>query len=250
MEKIKKVFTEDRLEIIIAIFLGITALLTAWASWISGLHGGNQATNYTTSNNLSATGNSMYNEAEQQFMQDSLLWNDISDLQIEYQYEIDCENYDAAELAAYKLYYKCYDNLQYSAMCDEIGWDYDLAYEYSEDPIRYIEIWLEQDEAMISPLYDENFVDSYFEEADEVLEEAEEVLAQGKQDNAYGDAYNLVTVVYSLVLFILGIVGIFKRLPNRYILALIAIATFFLATIYMIMIPLPTGFSLSSFFIS
>ncbi len=32
--------------------LGITALLTAWATWIGSLHGGNQATNYTKSNNI------------------------------------------------------------------------------------------------------------------------------------------------------------------------------------------------------
>ena len=36
---------EDILEIIIAIFLGITALATAWASWIGSLHGGNMSTN-------------------------------------------------------------------------------------------------------------------------------------------------------------------------------------------------------------
>ena len=48
---------EDILEIIIAIFLGITALATAWASWIGSLHGGNMSTNYTKSNNLAADGN-------------------------------------------------------------------------------------------------------------------------------------------------------------------------------------------------
>ena len=56
--KKKKLFTANRIEIIVAIFLGITALLTAWATWIGSLHGGNQATNYTKSNNLAAEGNS------------------------------------------------------------------------------------------------------------------------------------------------------------------------------------------------
>lgn len=45
---------EKILEIIVAIFLGITALATSWASWIGSLHGGNQSTNYTTSNNLAS----------------------------------------------------------------------------------------------------------------------------------------------------------------------------------------------------
>ena len=47
---------EDILEIIIAVFLGVTALATAWASWIGSLHGGNMSTNYTKSNNLAADG--------------------------------------------------------------------------------------------------------------------------------------------------------------------------------------------------
>lgn len=64
---------EQIIEILTAVFLGITALATAWASWIGSLHGGNQSTNYTTSNNLSAEGNSMYNEASQSLMQDMIL---------------------------------------------------------------------------------------------------------------------------------------------------------------------------------
>ena len=71
--KKKKEIDESKLELVPAIFLGITAILTAWATWIGSLHGGNQATNYTKSNNLSAQGNSMYNEASQMYMQDMLL---------------------------------------------------------------------------------------------------------------------------------------------------------------------------------
>ena len=61
----KKRSKEDVLEIVIALFLGITALATAWASWIGSLHGGNMSTNYTRSNNLAADGNARWNEASQ-----------------------------------------------------------------------------------------------------------------------------------------------------------------------------------------
>ena len=33
----KKFFTANRIEIIVAIFLGITALLTAWATWMASI---------------------------------------------------------------------------------------------------------------------------------------------------------------------------------------------------------------------
>lgn len=59
-EKEKKKKREDLVELFVVVMLGITALLTAWASWIGSLHGGNQATNYATSNNLAAEGNAEY----------------------------------------------------------------------------------------------------------------------------------------------------------------------------------------------
>ena len=53
----KKSFLSDaKIEIITVVLLGITALLTAWASYVGSIHGGNQATNYALSNNLSNDG--------------------------------------------------------------------------------------------------------------------------------------------------------------------------------------------------
>ena len=93
-----------------------------------------------------------------------------------------------------------------------------------------------------------NYVESYFNDANEMLAESEEVLAQGQADNSHGDAFGLATVIYSIVLFLLGIIGIFKKLPNRTIILIVAAVFFLAATIYMLTLPMPTGFSLSSFF--
>ena len=90
--------------------------------------------------------------------------------------------------------------------------------------------------------------DKYFETANELLEESRALLKEGQQDNTNGDTYNLVNVIYSLVLFMLGVVGIFKKLPNRAVVLIIAIVALILATIYMFTIPMPTGFSLGSYF--
>ena len=73
-------------------------------------------------------------------------------------------------------------------------------------------------------------------------------LEEGKRDNANGDSYNLVTVFYSVVLFLLGIAGTFKSLPNRKLVVLIAIIGFIIGTVYMLTIPMPTGFDFTSFF--
>ena len=225
----KRKRTKDEwIEIIVAIFLGITALTSAWASWIGSLHGGNQATNYTTSNNLAAEGNSMFNEASQNLMQDRMLWNEISSTRIDYSFAEERGDQDAMDKAEWKL-----DQLISDNCSDEL---YDAI------------LWADEQEEYASPFDQEGFVDSYFADAYALLDESEALLEQGKEDNSNGDAYGLVAVIYSLVLFMLGIVGIFKQIPNRMIIMIVALVAFLIATIYMFTIPLPTGFNLFSYF--
>lgn len=237
--------TEAKLEIIIAILLAITALLTSWAAWIGSLHGGNQATNYAKSNNLSAEGNSSWNEAAQLQMQDMLLWSEISDLQLDIMYAQTNDDVEAEELAAYKLYYKCFENLSES-MAEAIGFDFEAA--DNADPVEYIESWIETERAVTTPFSDQEFIDAYYYEASETIGESYALLEEGQSDNKHGDCFNLVTVIYSVVLFLLGIAGTFKKIPNRTIIVIVAFVAFLIATIYMFTIPMPTGFNLLNFF--
>ena len=224
----KKTISEEKLEFIIAILLGITAILTAWAGWIGSLHGGNQATNYTKSNNLSAMGNSMYNEASQNYMQDMLLWNQISD----YLFDVEIARVNGRS-AESDLIQEKIDTLINDNCTEEFAAAVD---------------WALSSDVEVSPFDKEGYVDHYYAEANQTLDEADALLEQGKTDNANGDAYGLVTVIYSLALFLLGIVGIFKKIPNRVVITVFAVVIIIIATIYMVTIPLPTGFSLTSFF--
>lgn len=223
----KKGISEEKLELLIAVLLGITAILTAWASWISSLHGGNQATNYTESNNLSALGNSMYNEASQNYMQDMILWNTINEYMTDREVAELNGNYKEADMIKEQLEMLIADN------CTE---------EFEEA------VYWAIDEG-VTPFDKEGFEDSYYTAAEETLDEAEAILEQGKLDNAHGDAYGLVSVLYSVVLFLLGIVGIFKRTNNRMIVLIVSVVLLVIATIYMITIPLPTNFSIANFFV-
>lgn len=239
--EVKKRSKEDILEIIIAIFLGVTALATAWASWIGSLHGGNMSTNYTKSNNLAADGNARWNEASQSLMQDMQVWNMISDYQVEILYANDTDNADKMYENAYKIQFICADNLT-EEMAALIGYDFDF------DADAIIDWVINGEQSTVSPFSDEDFINSYYEDAQAVLAESEEVLAEGQSDNTKGDTFNLVTVIYSVVLFMLGIVGTFRRLPNRMLITGVAIAGFLFGTIFMFTIPFPTGFNFLSFF--
>lgn len=229
-KKEKKSFLNvDRLEMLVAILLGITALLTAWASWVGSLHGGNQATNYTKSNNMAAEGNAEYNTASQLYLSDLMAWNSI----VGFEFDIEIANLNGRTEEAQLLEMKLDKFIQEN--CTE------QLYEAIQ--------WADKQEGDVSPFDKEGMVDSYFEEANKMLKESQELLEQGQKDNANGDAYGLVTVIYSLALFLLGIIAIFKKLPNRQIVFIFSTIAVVLATIYMFTIPMPTGFNLASFFI-
>lgn len=216
---------ENKLEILVAIFLGVTALLTAWATWIGSLHGGNQSTNYTKSNNTASDGNSLYNEGLQLYLSDLMAWNTY----MEYSYDLAIAQAKGDEIETQLIEEKL------EVFADQ---------NFSPD---LIEAYNKMTDDMNSP-FTEEFVDSYFTEAEDKLAESRALLEEGQKDNANGDSYNLVNVIYSIVLFMLGIIGIFKRLPNRTVVFGIAVFFLVLATIYMFTIPMPTGFSFSSFF--
>ena len=224
--KKKQLFSESTIEMLVAILLGITALLTAWASWIGSLHGGNQATNYTKSNNLASEGNAEYNAAFQDYLSDMMTWNTL----MEYSFE-----QEIAEAEG--------DSIKASMIEEKINSYVDL----NGSPILIDAVGQMTDD-MRSPFEVEGTVDRYYENANALLEESQELLEQGQRDNANGDAYNLVNVIYSVVLFMLGIVGIFKKLPCRTVVLFIAAAGLIVATIYMFTIPMPTGFNFGSFF--
>ena len=108
--------------------------------------------------------------------------------------------------------------------------------------------WADGQDEYASPFDMEGYTDSYFADAQAVLDEAQETLEQGQKDNAHGDAFGLVTVIYSIVLFLLGIAGSFKSTTNKTVIICIGIVGLIAASIYMLTLPLPTGFSLSSYF--
>lgn len=168
-KKISKRSSEEKIEIIVAIFLGITALATAWASWIGSLHGGNQATNYTKSNNLSSEGNSMWNEASQNLMQDMITWNDINEANLNYQYA-ESKN-DKAEMEKYQY------------QIDQLMSD-----NCTEEFLEAIN-WAMDQKENVTPFMKDGYTESYFAEAQATIEESDKLLEQGKKDNANGDAF-------------------------------------------------------------
>jgi hypothetical protein len=228
---------EAILEIVVVVMLGITAICTAWASWVGALHGGNQATNYTKSNNLAAEANSEYNVAVQSELTDRLVYNEFNDLNIDYTYAEEAGDEAEIERLLWKL-----TELQENSFSEELLaaylWSYDENLKYADDP----------DVPAVTPFDKEDYGDTYYESYYDLEAQSKAALEQGQKDNSDGDAFGLVTVIYSVVLFLLGICGSFKNLRNKIAIASISCVAFVAATVYMFTISMPTGFSLASFF--
>ena len=219
--------TAKRLETVVAILLGVTTLLSAWASWIGHLHGGLQSIHFTESNNTSSQGTAQYNLGMQAYLADYMVWNTLR----EYNYEFEEAKLDGDQ-AKIDLINKKIESFEEQNASDILN-----------DGIK----WMKENNED-NPFNMPGMAENYFESAQKTVEQSQELLEEGKRDNTKGDSYQLVTVIYSLVLFLLGIVGTFKNMPNRIAVLAIAVAFLISGIIYMFTIPMPTGFEKMNFF--
>lgn len=223
----KSFFTAKKVETVVAVLLGVTTLLSAWASWIGSLHSGIQSINFTKSNNMASQGTSEYNIGMQLYLADYMAWNTMKD----YSYELEAAQ-AANDQAQVDIITKKIENFKKQAVSEVLA-----------EGIK----WMEENKAD-NPFNMPGMNEKYFQTAQGNVDESRELLEEGMRDNTKGDSYNLVTVIFSLTLFLLGIVGTFKDMPNRIAVMIIAFAFLVFATIYMCTIPLPTGFEQMNFF--
>lgn len=222
----KTILTAKRLETVVAVLLGITTLLSAWATWIGSLHSGIQSINFTKSNNMASKGTAEYNFGMQMYLSDYMVWNTLKD----YNYELESAKADG-------------DKKKIAIINEKIE-------KFKKNNISKILSegikWMEKNNED-NPFTMPGMEEKYFESAQEKVDQSQELLEEGMLDNKKGDSYNLVTVIYSLTLFLLGIVGTFKNMPNRITVLLIAVVFLIFGVIYMCTIPLPTGFEQMDF---
>ena len=210
--KFNKVF-----ELVVAILLGITAVITAWAAWQGSLYDSTQAKYYTLGNATLADGNARWNEASQTLAQDMNTWNQISALQVDLDYAEYRGDADTAEAAQYKL-----DMLMYGV---------------SDELTAGIE-WANAQENYATPFDKDGFIDTYYEDASAVMDEGYTQIEQGDEANNWADKQGLVSVILAVVLFMLGIVGVFQGKRTRLIIASVSVAALLFGVAIMLQVPI------------
>ena len=217
--KVKKFLKEKKMEVSVAVLLGVTTLLVAWAGWIGSLHSGIQAINFTKSNNLAAEANAEYSVATQVYISDLFIWNTILDLQLDMDVAKEKGDLEEAKVIEAKI-----DKIKHNSC----------------SPKLLEAINNGGGKAGASPFENEEFTSGYFESAKKLSEESQQAMEEGKQDNLRGDSYRLVSVFYSLVLFLLGLVGVIKDYHSRKMILIFSVCILVFAIIYWSGVPLPS----------
>ena len=211
---------DKRIDLIVAIMLGVTAVLTAYASWQGSLYDGNQSQKYTAGMAAISEANSLYNEAAQYIAMDSAAWNTISDLRVDLEFATSKNDRSEIERIEYKIDKAMYENV-----------DENLAAAIQ---------WADAQEEYASPFEKEGFMESYFADADAKYDEGQQLIASGTRDNDLGDRQGLVTVIFAVVLFLLGMAAFFDERKTKLVLVGISAAGFVFASIFMLTVPMLT----------
>ena len=205
-------FLRKNTEVIIAILLGIVSIGTAYASFQSSLYGGVQAQAYTSGTNLSTEAESQYLEGNQQYVQDSQLWQTLTELRL------DIANPDPAISAAAQIKY---DTVYFQSVSDDFDGAIQRAdAENAANPDFYVD-----------PSNDEDYQSALFGTYAETKDKAEKAITEGDQANTYGDRDTLATVIMAVSLFLLGIAAVVSAFRVKVIMGVVAVAIFVVAIV-------------------
>ncbi|NYF08916.1 hypothetical protein HDC94_000072 [Leifsonia sp. AK011] len=208
----------DRLELIVAILLGLVSIATAYASFQSALYDGKMTQNYTIGSNKATEAESLYLEGNQQYVQDSQLINQLTDL------SIDSESSDPAIAASAQAKY---DTIYFQSVSPEL-----------ESAIQWADAQNEADpELWYSPLDNEDYLDHLFGGYQDLKAEADAVIQEGDGFNDLSDRLTLNTVLMAIALFLLGVAAVVRATRTKLILGGVAVAIFLTAAILTAFIP-------------
>ena len=211
-------FLRQHTEVIIAILLGIVSIATAYASFQSSLYGGQQAQAYTVGTNLSTEAESMYLEANQQYVQDSQLWQTLTELRL------DIANPDPAIAEAAQIKY---DTIYFQSVSEDFDGAIQRADAENEaNPDFYVD-----------PSNDEDYQNSLFSAYGDTKTDAEKKIAEGDEANTLGDRLTLATVIMAVSLFLLGIAAVVTAFRVKLIMGGVAVVIFVVAIIIAAAVP-------------
>jgi hypothetical protein len=206
------------LELVIAILLGVVSIATAYASFQAALYDGSTSAAYAVGGDKSTQAESLYLEGNQQFVQDSQLWDKLTELTI----DIESDDPSVAASAQEK-----YDTLVFQSVSEDFQGAIDRATAENEaDPEFYT-----------SPLDDDDYQDSLFSAYAELKDDAVAEVKKGDVYNGLGDKLTLYTVLMSISLFLLGVAALVRQQRTQFVLIGTSVVIFAFSAVLTLMVP-------------
>lgn len=206
------------LQLLIVILLGIVSLATAYASFQAALYGGLQSAAYSKGGAAQTEAESLYLEANQQYLQDAQILTRMTEL------SIDMESSDPvlAEAASAK-----FDALIFTAVSPDLQAAIDWSVVENEaDPETYTD-----------PQESEDYQAALFGAWAELDDESARLLSDGDAYNAQGDRLTLNTVLLAVSLFLLGIAAVLRNRRAQWVLIAVGLSIFAVAVVLTAMVP-------------
>lgn len=177
------------IELVVVILLGIASVATAYASFQSSLWDSVMASNYTRGQNTTTAAESIYLEANQQYVQDAQTYSQLVILGV----EALSSDSELVLLADTKI-----EALTMTAV-DEV---LDSALAWSNASGDY-------------PLNSDDYLEARFGEYRTLQAEAATYVTAGDEANGFGDRLTLYTVLLAIALFLLGIAAVVSSMTIK-----------------------------------
>jgi hypothetical protein len=207
------------MEIIVVSLLGLVSVATAYTSFQASLYDSQMASAYAVGQSYKTEAESMYLEANQQYVQDAQTLVKLFELNV----EVQSGDAATAALAQAKA-----DAIYYSSVSDTFAAAIAAADEANA---------ASPDSPYISPQDDETYLAELFDPYNERAVAADEKIAAGDRFNTLGDQLTLYTVLMALSLFLLGIAAVLKKFRMQILLVAVSMVIFTFAAVLTALVP-------------
>ena len=205
-------------EVVVVVLLGIVSVSTAYTSFQSSLYDSQMAGAYALGGTYKTEAESLYLEANQQYVQDAQTLTALDELAV----EMEQGSPEVAALAQAK-----YDAVYYGSVSDVFAAAIDRADQTNAaDPQNYV-----------SPQDDEAYLDDLFGASQTRASDADSQIRLGDEYNSRGDKLTLYTVLMALSLFLLGVAAVVKIVSTKIALCVMAMVIFTVAAVMTALVP-------------
>ena len=208
----------SNVELVTAILLGVVSVTTAYASFQAALYDGETAKQFTMGQNSQTEAESLYLEANQQYIRDVQLWDRMTELSIE------MGDQDPARAAIAQAQFQ---TLEFQSVSETLSSAIDWSNEQNDaNPDEYA-----------SPFDSEDYQNALYGAWAEEDDNSIAAFAAGDVADKHGDTLTLTTVLMAISLFLLGVAAVARQLRVQFILIGVSMVIYVVALWMMIGVP-------------